>query len=193
MPIYVYECDETGERFEEIHSLDFADIQKVRCKFHKEGLRIITDKHLATKVVAAPANIQLGKPTRVFINPGNGKTQIAISEHQPAPWGFQEVLLRDPIERAKFEKSEQQRLDVTNEIVTHQMETAKAESTKARHADINANMGTLAADSDNPTAAEALIKAAMSRPKKKKAGPRKSEGILAVNHMDSSNMQDVIK
>lgn len=188
MPIYEYECNKTGERFEKMQSLAFAEVNQVRCELHKEGLRIITG-HLATRVWSVPANICIGKPTRIFENKFTGETRVAASEYDKPPDGYTVRELKNPIERSQFEREEQVKLDMTNAIVTANLEAQRIATKNNRHADITAHLSSLASDSDNPSGAETLIKAAMKRDKVKK-NPRRSEVKLAVNHTDASNLVD---
>lgn len=200
LPIYQYKCVLSEEIIELILPLSDSDRRRVVCPIHypsqftSERKNIIEINyslyHDAEKVWSAPANIQIGKPTRVFQNPSNGKTIVASSDYDKPPYGYIETKLSGPIERSRFEKEQQAKLDITNEIVTHQLETTREATKKNRHDDIRANMSKLAAESDNPSGAEAFIKAAMNRKKKPKHGPRKSEVKLAINHNNSNNMSE---
>jgi hypothetical protein len=71
------------------------------------------------------------------------------------------------------------------------MEERRERSLKARHDNLKANLSKVAAESDNPTATAELLQAGMNRSKsKKRFAPRKSDVMLAVNHQNSSNIQD---
>lgn len=184
MPIYEFECKIHG-KFEVLLALNLLDSVKMgyTCP-------IIKCIELCERIWSAPANIQIGKPTRVFQNPSNGKTIVASSDYDKPPFGYIETQLKGPVERSKFEKEEQRKLDITNEIVTRQLEDTRLATKKNRHDDIKANMSRLAAESDNPSGAEAFIKSAMNRKKKSKHGARKSEVKLAVNHNNANNLSE---
>lgn len=193
MPIYEFECT-NGHITETIVLSNYLSDHILCPHIEKETEAGTTRCSLpAYRIWSKPANIQIGKPTIVFENPQTGQTQIATFEHQETPRGFIKRELKGTFERSTFEKSEQRRLDATNEIVSHELEMSKEAARKARHNEINANMSSLAAESDNPSGAEHLIRSALNRPKRNKIKPRRSEGILAVNHMDQSNLKDVIK
>ena len=189
MPIYEFECP-LGHRRERIFYVNECP-NSVECH---TAIEEVYCSLKAERVWSAPANIQIGKPTKVFLNPRTGATQIATSEHEKAPRGFVTRELSGPIERSRFEKEEQRKLDVTNEIVTHQLDAQKEETRKNRQADTLSNLSKLAAESDNPAGAEHLIKKALERTRRKKRiteRPRRSEVHLAVNHQDSSNIGEV--
>lgn len=190
MPIYEYECPIHGIFEDIIIVANGANVlHSIQCGFKGEGEDKIFCYEIAERVWSVPANIQIGKPTRVFENKFTGDTQIAASEYDQPPPGFTVRELRNPIERSKFEHEEQIKLDMTNAIVTANLEAQKTATKKNRHDDINANLSRLAADSDNPSGAEAFLKAAMNR-KKPKKNPRRSEVKLAVNHSDASNLSE---
>lgn len=185
MPIYEFQCVK-GHITETIVLSNYLS-NHILCPDMSNDMRCGLP---AERIWSAPANIQIGKPTRVFQNPANGKTIVASSDYDKPPYGYIETQLSGPIERSRFEKEEQRKLDITNEIVTRQLENTRLATKKNRHDDLKANMSRLAAESDNPSGAEAFIKSAMNRKKKPKHGARKSEVKLAVNHNNANNMSD---
>lgn len=184
MPIYEFECDK-GHRTEGLYISLFTKKEMV-CQFL---INNIPCGRKAEKVWSAPANIQIGKPTRVFENKHTGETMVASSDYDQPPKGCTIRELKGPIERSKFEHEEQIKLNMTNAIVTAQIEEQRAATKKNRHDDINSNLSKLASDSDNPSGAEAMIKSAMKRNRPKK-NPRRSEVHLAVNHSNASNLSE---
>lgn len=199
MPIYEFECPIHG-RFEKILSLSDADIPSVFCE-HSTAANRIKCGMSSVRCWSLPARTDLGAPTRVFINNRTGEMFTPISKYDQAPRGYHEEQLKDSIQRSKFEKEYQRKLDATNEVVTHELESQKAAITKRRHDDINARMNAVQRETDPVTEKEVeytldhrdkeVLKKAMNRTKKKKFRPRTSDFKFAVNHNDRNNLGEV--
>lgn len=213
MPIYEFECEFTGDIKEVILPLSEADNDRMFCPIHcrpyveeyKE--KFVTNMgrrfplHSAVKIWSLPARTDLGAPTRVFINNRTGEIFTPISKSDQAPIGYHEEQLKDSIQRSKFEKEYQRKLDATNEIVTHELESQKAAITKRRHDDINSRMNAVQRETDPVTGKEVeytldhrdkeVLKKAMNRTKKKKFRPRTSDFKFAVNHNNRNNLDEV--
>lgn len=213
MPIYQYECEITKEVIEEIVSLSLADQMEIDCPIHcrkfiekaSDSFRTNLERthpiHYAHKIWSLPARTDLGAPTRVFINNRTGEMFTPISRFDQPPKGYREEQLKDSFQRTKFEKEYQRKLDATNEIVTHQLESQKAATTKNRHDDLNARMNAVQREIDPVTGEQVeftldhrekeVLKKAMNRTKKKKFRPRSSDFKFAINHNDRSNIDEV--
>jgi|SRR5215831_14574004 len=148
---------------------------------------------IAEKIWSSPANIQIAKPTRIFVNPKTGETIMALTQYQRAPAGFVDKELKGPIERSKFEKAEQVKTDIINQAMTLERQEKLDATTNLRHKELEASMSKICAESDNPAATERILRKAMNRSKQKRIKPRKSNVQLAVNHQDKSNLQDTVK
>lgn len=186
MPIYEFICYDHG-RFERIFPIsEYENIKYgTLC-----GLVLIDDGEsfgqctgFSERVSSIPANINIGKPTIIFRDPKTGRTELAASDYDTPPQGYIKELLSNPIERSKYEREEQKRVDLANEIVSEKMKQDHAETRKNRHADIESRMN----DFPNDGTREFLRKA-MARKSKRKFPEKKSQVKLTVNHTDSSNL-----
>lgn len=185
MPIYEFQCKETGEIKEVIFPLKAWTVRQILCPIHFDGIsntgNIIT--HQAERISSAPANINIGKPTIIFRNPKTGETEVATFEHDTPREGFVKEELRNPIERTKFEQEAQKRRNAENEITTEYLKTQHSETRKNRHAEINAKMSTFPNDGTRE-----FLKKVMNRKSRRKFPDKKSDVKLTVNHTDSSNL-----
>lgn len=142
------------------------------------------------RIWSRPANIQLGKPTIVFINPQTGVAQVATSEHDSPPPGFIKQELKGPIERSKFEQTQNainaQEDAIYNENLRINREEARERTLKG----IDENIREDAAKSDNPAETVRLMQAAKEYIKKKPTMKKKRQTnfVLDVNHKDKSNL-----
>lgn len=200
MPLYEYSCLVTGETKEVLMSISDYDLKEIRCpihcgkvvqatneRFRISGFKVKTEQyyplHKAEKVFSAPANINIGKPTIIFRDPKTGRTEVAGSDYDTPPQGYIKELLSNPIERSKFEREEQRRVDLANEIITEKMKQDHSETRKNRHADIESRMGDISNDGTRE-----FLRKAMQRKSKRKFPEKKSQVKLTVNHTDSSNL-----
>jgi hypothetical protein len=191
MPIYEYECPE-GHRTERIvlsiHQRDMA----IPCNYCSA---------MAELTWSRPGNINLGKPTRIFINNANGEIMMPQTVFDKPPRGYHEKELKNPIERSKFEKEQQVMVDARNETISYSLDGMKAESRKNRHDDLKARMNAVQRDIDPNTGQEvsytlthqdkALLKKAMDKSTRKKFRDKKSNVMLSVNHQNANNMDEV--
>lgn len=196
MPIYEFECPKHGI-IERIFPLKLANIIECFCM-------VDNCKLMAQKVWSLPGNIQIGQPTKMFINTKTGEPFAPMSRYDKPPKGYKEVELRNPIERAKFEKAQQQRVDAQNQVTSHVLDSMKSEARKNRHDNLNARMNAIQreefVDKDGKTRVEEftldhkdkeLIKKAMNRNKQKDRKEKKSNVMIAANHYDNNNLDEI--
>lgn len=182
MPLYEYECL-SGHRQEKYFNIsNFPD--KIICE---TCAKIYEFEVYAKKVWSLPANIQIGKPTIVFTNPSTSESRVAISENESAPPGFIKNELKSSIERTKFENVQNEIYRQQDEIYNEGLKQDRELFRKERTNQLNAEMSSIVAQSDNPSATESLMKAAISR-KRKPLKKRKTQFALEVNHLDKSNL-----
>lgn len=205
MPIYQYSCIKTGEVFEEILPISEWDRRLIICRIHfnRDNYLATGICHDAEKIWSIPGNIQIGKPTRIFVD-SKGNTFSPISQHDKPPKGYREIELRNPIERSKFEKEQQQRTDAQNQLTSHILDSMKSESRKNRHDNLRARMNAVQREEftnqEGKTETieftldhkdKALVEKAMTRSRKRKAKEKKSNVMLAANHYNSSNLDEI--
>ncbi len=193
MPIYEFECAKHGV-FERILPISFANQKTSECD---EPDCLIS----CERVWSRPGNIQIGQPTRMFINQKNGEVFSPFSRFDKPPAGYKEIELKGPTERSKFEKEQQRRTDAQNQYTSHMLDTLKNESRKRRHDDLSAKMNAVQREVDPATGEtveftletrdKELLKRTMNRTKKRPAREKKSEMMLAVNHFDKNNMDQM--
>ena len=205
MPIYEYMCEATGEIFEWIRPISESEIKRQTCPVHfvenhKEG----KDYHDVIRIWSLPGNIQIGKPTRMFINNKTGEPFSPISQYDKPPKGYHEIELRSPTERSKFEREQQRRIDGQNQFTSHMLDSMKSEARNKRHDDLKARMNAVQKEEftnkEGKTETveftldhkdKALLEKAMKRSRKKPMKEKKSDVMLAVNHYNPSNMDEV--
>lgn len=191
MPIYEYECSD-GHISELFKRLSDTSAYSTTCT--------ICGK-LATKIVSLPGNITIGKPTRVFIDQRTGQAFTPANEYEKAPANCKEIELKNPVERSRFENEQQRMVDVRNELTSRALNESKNEATKRRHDNLKARMNAVQKEIDPKTGEEVkftldekskdLLKKSMNRSRDKKERVKKSEVMLAVNHMDKGNLTEV--
>lgn len=198
MPIYEFECPIHG-RFERILSLQY-------CGLSNRGSVCMLQEGCfehCEKVWALPGNknLQCGKPTVVFRNPRTGECEVATSDNQQAPNGYIRQELRGPLERTKFEKEMSLRKYVEDELTTEKLKRGREETAKNIHDDIKARMNSNTNKVYNPETKQEenvswdaqtkdLLKRSMNHTRKKHARikPKRTNVMLAVNHIDNSNL-----
>lgn len=183
MPIYQYECPIHGI-FEEILPISKCDLKQIQCGFKNN----VYCYKIAEKIWSLTTYPSHGAPTVIYKNPRTGEIRTAILKNQQTPAGYERIELKTPFERTKAEKEMQETANAENEYVTERNRYLKEETQKNRHNDLKARMGTITKDSDNPSAAADLLKAGMTRNRKKKLPPKKTEFHFAVNHNDRGNL-----
>lgn len=199
MPIYEFECPVHG-RFEKILTItEGANRVSIICLQQDEKGYCLKD---AEKVWSIPAgDLSIGKPTRMFINVRTGEPFSPMSSYDKPPKGYREIELRNPAERSRFEKEQQRRVDAENQLTSHILDSMKSEARQKRHDNLNARMNSVQKE-ENPITGQveeftldhkekALVKKAMERSKTKKPKEKKSNVILAVNHYNKSNLDEV--
>jgi hypothetical protein len=187
MPIYTLECGKCGKKVEELYNSRKSFLEDLEATIDHSQFGASCGGYMF-EVWSKPANISLGKPTIIFKNPLTGAKQVATSINEKPPKGFIREELKNPIERARFEKEEASKQKIENEITTYTLEENKKLTRNARHDDIAANLSNIARESHNPSAAESLLKASLNRSKKKRLPPKRTEFHLKINHQDSSNI-----
>lgn len=202
MPIYEFTCPVHG-RFETIFKLSvYNEIKEgIMCGRLLDLGEELYCGEVAEMVWSVPANINIGKPTKVFINNKTGDVFTPAKDSDRVPRGYHVRELKNPIERSRFEKEQQQMVDGRNQFISHQLDTLKSEARKNRHDDLKAKMNAMQVEKDPATGEtvrysldhkdKALLEKAMNRSRKKKAREKKSEVMLAVNHQDAGNMDEV--
>lgn len=186
MPIYNFNCPIHGE-FERLFPLSMWEEIKngVMCEALVKEKGIEYDLHcgkVAEKLWSAPAINIVTPPTDYFKNPRTGEVRTANHSNQRAPVGFVKEEARNLNERLKLEKRLNFDQSIENEIKSDRLNEAQERSRKARHEELRSQMG----DMDNDS--RLLVKAAMERTNKKKIKRKKSEVRIAVNGLNSSNM-----
>lgn len=141
------------------------------------------------KIWSKPANISLGEPSIVYKNPETGETQIAVNKNEPPPRGFEKIELRNPIERSKFEKEENEKYSARNRQLVAEREFNSEQMKKNRRDDVKAKLSDIAAHSENPNVTENLMRASMNRKNKKRKVETETNFRFAVNHSDSTNLK----
>ncbi len=197
MPIYEFECPVHGI-FEKMLPIKEADTKNARCNVPVSmplrcGL-------LSERVWSLTGNINIGKPTRVFIDQRTGNAFTPANEYEKAPRGCREIELRNPVERSQFEKEQQRMVDAKNEVTSHALNAMKDEATKKRHDDLKSRMNAVQKDIDPITGKEIrytldekskdLLKKSMNRSRDKKERTKKSDVMLAINHTDKGNLSE---
>lgn len=199
MPIYEFECPIHG-RFEQILNKNLSEIQ---CGFRGEGENRIYCYKICEKVWSLPGNIQIALPTRVFINPRTNQAQVAISQYDKPPVGYIEKELKDPIQRSKFEREDNARVHIQDEVDTYKMDMRRQAHQKLRHDEITAKMNSLQTEVHPDTGEQikhflepktkSMLKDAMQHSSKKRVPKKETVRKLAVNHYNSSNLADAPK
>lgn len=193
MPIYEFECTKHGV-FEKLvpirlyEQLKEGGITCYQSIITKESYTICTE--ICYMVWSIPATVQIAAPTIAFVNPQTGKAIIATSRHEQPPEGFIKQELKSSIERTKFENV-QNAINSQEDAIYNEDIRQKRSEFKKNHIDlIRQNMSRDVADSDNPSATEALMKDAIEHIQKKPLlkKKRKTEFTLSVNHLDKSNL-----
>jgi hypothetical protein len=213
MPLYEFECP-AGHITEKIFSIkDCPNIIDCSYKVDRKiqsvsgtNKSIVMDCLLpAEKIWSIPGNIQLGEPTKVFVNNKTGDVFTPATKSDRPPKGYHEKELKGPIERTKFEKEQQHRVNGRNQFMSHHLDLLKSEARKNRQDDTKARMNAIQREEVvNPQSGKtetieysldhkekALLKKAMERSAKKPMKEKKSEVKLAVNHSNTSNMADI--
>lgn len=199
MPLYEFECN-YGHRYEKLFNINECPI-KIPC----EDCSLEGSMEFAEKVWSVPAgDLSNGKPTRMFINNRTGEPFAPISRYDKPPRGYHEIELRNPSERTRFEKEQQQRLDGQNQLTSHILDSMKAEARKKRHDNLKARMNAVQreeyTDDEGKTKVEeftlterdkALVNKAMEKSRKKPRKEKKSNVMFAINHYDKSNIDEV--
>lgn len=199
MPIYEFECPVHGI-FETILPLISSELKLIQCGWAVDRNNFCYEA--ATKVWSIPAgDLSIGKPTRIFINERTGEPFSPLKPYDKPPRGYREVELRNPSERSKFEKEQQRRIDVQNQLTSHILDSMKSEARKNRHDNLNAKMNAIQREKDPVTGEtveftldykdKALVKKAMERSKKKKVKEKTSNAVIAINHYNSSNLDEI--
>lgn len=198
MPIYTFECRLHG-RFEKILPISkYDEIKKkgIECELAKDtGFAHLTGDGFgngrAYLVPSLPANIQIGAPTIVFKNPQTGMAQIATSRYDSPPPGFIKEEIKGSIERTKFENEQNKLASFEDDVYNTNREIERELLRKSIIDDANANASIDAANSDNPSATEHLMKKAIEHIRNKPTlrKKRKTEFRLDVNHLDNSNLK----
>lgn len=216
MPIYQYSCEITGQVVEQILPLEFADYIEIDCPIHcrksieadGEGFKTHLEKthpmHYAQKIWSLPGNIQIGSPTKIFINNKTGEIFTPFSRHDKPPNGYHEKELKSPIERSKFEKEQQRRADAENQLTSHVLDSMKSEARKNRHDNLKAKMNAVQREEiEGPDGKKetieftldhkdkSLLNKAMQRSNKKPKKEKKTDVKFAINHYNPSNMDQV--
>jgi hypothetical protein len=198
MPIYEFECPLDKRRFEVILGIDMADKKKFICTCDSPIL------HMAERIWSLPGNVQLGEATKIFVNNQTGDVFTPVSRFDKPPKGYHAKELKGPIERTKFEKEQQHRVDGRNQFISHHLDSLKSEARKNRQDDTKARLNSVQREVlPNPQTGKdevveysldhkekALLKNAMERSNRKKRKEKKSDVLLAINHQDSSNVGD---
>lgn len=200
MPIYEFECPIHG-RFEIILPLTKSNSKFAFCGFPNKDEQGFACGIKAERIWSLPGNIQIAKPTRMFVNNKDGSVFSPIKESDKPPKGYHEIELKGPAERSKFEKEQQHRIDGQNQLTSHILDSMKSEARKNRHDNLKSRMNAIQREVDPNTGKEieftldhkdkALIEKAMNRSKKKPMKEKKSNVMLAVNHDDRSNLDEV--
>lgn len=189
MPLYEYKCLKTGELAEVYLPLRDYNKRFIYCPLHtnKNNNGEEINWHDAEKVWSLPANIQSGKPTIAFINPKTGEARVAINQYEKPPKGFAKEELKGPIERSRFEQTQNAiNAEKDNEYNTKQ-EVEREIVRTMQHDQVKAEASSIAAQSNNPHVTEQLLKDYLKR-SKKQLKKRKTEFRLDVNHLDKSNL-----
>lgn len=195
MPIYEFRCAD-GHITERIWSINYwEDIKRLYKGLVVCGAELGNTNGLciknAERIWSVPANIQIGKPTIVFVNPQTGVSQVATSQYDPPPPGFITQELKGPIERSKFE-NQQAEIAKMDDMIFNEDIRQKREDFRNQHIKlIDEHLREDAQSSDNPELTVKLMKAAKDRIRKKDplAKKRKTEFRLDVNHIDNSNLK----
>lgn len=201
MPIIEYKCLE-GHITEVIYHLsDYPYPEKIGC----EDCAIFCGSvEFAEKIWSLPGNIQIGAPTKVFINNKTGEIFTPFSKYDRPPSGYHEKELKSPIERSKFEKEQQRRTDAENQLTSHVLDSMKSEARKNRHDNLKSRMNAIQREEvEKPDGKKevveftldhrdkALLSKAMERSKKKPKKEKKTDVKFAINHYNPSNMDQV--
>lgn len=198
MPIYEFECPVHG-RFEMLFHLFEYDIVK-------DGLPCALDfdcNETAEKIWSLPGNIQIAPPTRVFINTTTNQAQVAVSKYDKPPAGYIEKELKDPIQRSKFEKEDNARVHIQDEVDTYNMDQRRQSHQKLRHDELKSKINSLQTEVHPDTGEQikhflepktkSMLKDAMQHSSKKRVPKKETVRKLAVNHYNSSNLVDAPK
>jgi hypothetical protein len=200
MPLYEFECA-MGHRFEKLFPISkLEEVKKngIPCEGgyqSPQGTAHFVGEEFgngrAYLVPSRVANIQIGQPTIVFKDPRTGVAQIATSRYDSPPPGFIKEEIRGSIERTKFENEQNKLASFEDEVYNTNREMERELLRKSIIDDTNANASIDAAQSDNPSATEHLMKRAIEhiRNKPKLRKKRKTEFRLDVNHLDKSNLK----
>lgn len=207
MPIYEFECKVTGETIEKLFSLSQAHVTLMKCPIHSVNdcvKKNLPMAHLAQRIWSLPGNIQIGSPTKIFINNKTGEIFTPFSKHDKPPNGYHEKELKSPIERSKFEKEQQRRADAENQLTSHVLDSMKSEARKNRHDNLKAKMNAIQREEvERPDGKKevveftldhrdkSLLNKAMQRSNKKPKKEKKTDVKFAINHYDPSNMDQV--
>lgn len=197
MPIYEFECPVHGI-FEVIADLKFCDIKYAKCTINE------TCAEICIKVWSIPGNIQIGSPTKVFVNNKTGEIYTPFSRYDKPPSGYHEQELRNPIERSKFEREQQRRVDAENQLTSHVLDSMKSQARKNRHDNLKARQNAVQRETYTDHEGKEqkveftldhkdkeLLNKAMERSKKKPRKEKKSDVMLAINHYNPSNMDQI--
>lgn len=175
MPIYEYECHIHG-KFDKLFPISYADVKSIPC------MEDINCEERCERIWSAPAINIVTPATKYFRNPKTGEVRTASSSNEQAPRGYITEEARNLNERLKLEKRLNFDQSIENEIKSDRLNEAQERSRKARHEELRSQMG----DMDNDS--RLLVKAAMERTNKKKIKRKKSEVRIAINGMNSSNI-----
>lgn len=210
MPIYEFECPIHGI-FERLFPLRlYKEIcNGILCEYpiSEFGKGIIKEDlycgETAEKIWSLPGNIQIAPPTRVFISPKTNQAQVAISQYDKPPVGYIEKELKDPIQRSKFEKEDNARVHIQDEVDTYKMDQRRQSHQKLRHDELKSKMNSLQTEVHPDTGEKIkhflepqtkfMLKKAMEHSNKKRVPKKETVRKLAVNHYNSSNLADAPK
>lgn len=197
MPIYEYECPIHG-KIEKCLPLSYSNVKDIPCT------KDIDCEERAERIWSLPGNIQIGSPTKMFVNNKTGEVYSPSTKFDKPPKGYHEIELKTPIERSKFEREQQRKADAENQLTSHVLDSMKSEARKKRHDDLKSRMNaiqketvinregkeeTLEFSLDHKD--KQLLSKAMERSKKKPRKEKKTEVKLAINHYNPSNMDQV--
>lgn len=199
MPIMEYECP-AGHITEKIFLFSNTPII-IDCPICWNIEKVL---RTASKIWSLPGKIDIAPPTKIFVNNKTGDIFTPQSRYDKPPNGFHEKELRNPIERSKFEKEQQHKVNARNQTMSHALDSLKSEARKRRHDNLNAKMNAIQKEEfvnkegkketiefTLEEKDKLLVKKAMERSKKKPIKEKQSNVMLAINHQNSSNMDEV--
>lgn len=195
MPIYEFSCEKTGQTHEKFMLISEWDTNKIICPIHFAHENVINHYkrefphliHYAEKIFSIPAKMELGKPTLVMVNPKTGEKQVMASSRDKPKRGWVVEELKSTTDRTRFENEQNANFAIQDEVYNQNVQASRDAFRKEQNAKNLADMSKICAETDNPSATEALMKAAMNR-KPKELKKRKSVFRFNVNHNNKSNL-----